>query len=785
MTDTYDRPMTLSRRSLIKGAAGALALFTIDMTPFGRAGSVLAAPDLVNGWIQINADNTVSIAFCAGELGQGIMTGLAQWAAEELMVDWTQVRAELVPPGRAANGVDIGYGTGGSKGMVNRYTHMRKAGLEARLKLEKASGGVAIGAGMLQMSDGSTQPYSTFAASAIGQSVTLPAEPSKDFPTSFPVPFVQREAFKIVGKGTDVVRRLDIPDKVNGKAKYGLDVRIPGMVFAMVKNCPTWSGTVAPTKVPVAPAGTMKVVPLKPWVAVDSRWKSTDKVTDPSYGTPMMLGSAFNAVAVVASNTWIAKKAASALSVSWTIPTAASKMTSTTMLTEAKSLITSTTLTTTGTATTPPQLLTAEKVGDVAAAFAASPVKVDQYYQLPNIAHLMMEVPNATVRINADGTVECWAPTQSPPAARTAVAKVLNKPITSVTVYPQLCGGGLGRRIDQDVVAQAAQVAAALPVGTPVMLVWPREEDLGHDQPRPAVYARASLGYDPATGSLKSFAVRNVSQSPSFQRNPFRVDANGLRTASADNVEGAKNSVYKRAVANILVDHVLQNSDPMTSTPTGYWRSVGASTMCFVVESAMDELAAAAGIDPFTLRRNLLAPSTDPADVRVVAVMDSAKRMIESQPLAAGSARGYAVSEAFGSKAAVAVEVTKKATDGTLQVKRVALAVDPGYVVNPDQVRAQMEGGIIHGISSALWGQLVWSSGKANTTNFSNNRVLKMSETPVMQIEVLSSGSLADMGGTGEVPVPLMAPAMANAWFALTKARVRAMPFYPGAKMSG
>ena len=774
MTDTFDAPTLISRRSLIKGAAGALALFTIDMSPLRRAGSAMAAPDFVNGWIQVNADNTVTVAFSAGELGQGIMTGLAQWAAEELMVDWSQVRAELVPPGRtlaASNNVDIGYGTGGSKGMVNRYTHMRKAGLEARLKLQQASGGTASGSGMLQMPDGTTQPYSAFAATAVSQSVTMPAQSG----SVFDAPFVQQSNFKIVGQGTDVVRRLDIPDKVNGKAKYGLDVRVPGMVYAVVKNCPTWSGTLAPTKVPAAPAGTSKVVPLKPWVAIDSAL---------GLGTAMALGPNFNAIAVVASNTWIAKKAAAALSVSWTIPTTASKMTSTTMLTEAKALVTSTTLTTAGTATTPPQLITAEKTGNVATAFAASPVKVDQYYQLPGIPHVMMEVPNATVRVNANGTVECWAPTQNPPSARLTVAKVLGIPTANVTVYPQLCGGGLGRRIDTDVIAQAAQVAKGLPTGTPVMLVWPREEDLAHDQPRPAVYARANFGYDPATGTLTSFGVRNVSQSPSFQRNPFK-STNGVRTPSADNVEGAKNSVYKRAVANVLVEHVLQNSDPMTSVPTGYWRSVGASTMCFVVESAMDELAVAAGVDPFTLRRNLLAPSSDLADVRTVAVMDSAKSMIESLPLPAGSARGYAVSEAFGSKAAVAVEVTKKAADGTLQVKRVALAVDPGFVVNPDQVRAQMEGGIIHGISSALWGQLVWSNGKANTTNFSNTRVLRMAESPAMQIDILSTGNLADIGGTGEVPVPLMAPAMANAWFALTATRVRTMPFYPGAKMSG
>lgn len=777
VTDTFDSPMLISRRGLIKGAAGALALFTIDMSPLRRVGSALAAPDLVNGWIQINADNTVTVAFCAGELGQGIMTGLAQWAAEELMVDWGQVRAELVPPGRtlaASSNTDIGYGTGGSKGMVNRYGHMRKAGLEARLKLQQASGGTAVGGGQLQLTDGSTQPYSAFAAAAVSQSVTMPVQAAA---SSFPAPFVQPEAFKIVGKGTDVVRRLDIPDKVNGKAKYGLDVRIPGMVYAVVKNCPTWSGTLDPAKVPAPPAGTSKVVPLKPWVAIDSAL---------GLGTPMALGPAFNAVAVVAPNTWIAKNAAAALTVSWTIPAAASKMSSTTMLTQAQSLITSTTLTTTGTSTTPPQLITAEKVGDAPAAFAAAPVKVDQYYQLPNIPHVMMEVPNATVRVNADGTAECWAPTQSPPNARIAVAKVLGIPTANVTVYPQLCGGGLGRRIDTDVIAQAAQVAKAMPVGTPVMLVWPREEDLAHDQPRPAVYARAMFGYDPATAKLTSFNVRNVSQSPSYQRNPFKVDKNtGLRAPSADNVEGAKNSAYKRAVANILVEHVLQNSDPMTSTPTGYWRSVGASTMCFVVESAMDELAAAAGVDPFTLRRNLLASSTDPADIRMVAVMDSAKSMIELQVLPAGSARGYAISEAFGTKAAVAVEVTKNAVDGTLQVKRVALSVDPGFVVNPDQVRAQMEGGIIHGISSAMWGRLVWSSGKANSSNFSNTRVLRMAETPAMQIDVRSSGNLADIGGTGEVPVPLMAPAMANAWFALTATRVRVMPFYPGAKMSG
>lgn len=777
----------ISRRSLLGGMAGALIIFTLEAGPLSRVQKALAAvstpPAAVTGWIAINQDNTVTIGFGGAEMGQGIMTGLAQAAAEELLVDWSQVRTAAVAPAQS-------YLTGGSWGVRANLAKMRTAGAQAREMLRAAAAtqwGVdpsacTVAAGVV--SDGSGSRSLTFAqlAGAAAQ-LTPPASPPLTDPTKF----------RIIGT---TAPRLDLPDKVNGAAKFGIDVRVPNMVFAAIKHCPTIGGTVSTT--PATPAGCIAVVNL---------------------GT---------AVAVVAKNTWAAMKGASGLSVSWKTPTGASAMTSSTILSQAQTLMAS------GTAGSP----VAEKIGDAVGAWSAAATAVEATYQLPYLAHVMMEVPNCTVSLTRDSlgkvtAAEVWVPTQAPAWVVATVTSLTGLPAGAVTVHPTLLGGGLGRKIEQDYVAQAVRVA--LTQQRPVQLVWSREEDFAHDQYRPMALVRIRLGAD-AQKNVTAYQARIVTPSPLFQRGWIPATGN-------DNVDGAAKLSY--AIPDKLVEYVRHPS----AVPVGFWRTVGESINCFAVESALDELALRLGVDPLAMHTTLLARNprgaavvnaaaadlgwnTPPPSVPVTSAagtgttqtyatsaphrfvvgqtvcisglapsaFNKAGAVITAVPdathfsiagTATGSAsrggavtgvgRGLAYSEGFGSISALALELTMPAAK-TIKVTRIACAVDCGLAVNPGQVEAQLQGGIIHGISAALWGQTTFSSGRASSRNFSNTRVLRMRETPPITVRIIPSG-LGNLGGIGEVGVPLAAPAIANAHARLTGTRVRTLPFFPGAGM--
>lgn len=777
----------ISRRSLLGGMAGALVAFTLESAPMTRLQKALAAvvtdPTPVTGWITINPDNTVTVGFGGAEMGQGIMTGLAQAAAEELMVDWSQVRTQAVAPAQS-------YITGGSWGVRANLGKLRTAGAQAREMLRAAaaaqwgvdpstcsvaSGVVTNGVG------GGSLTFAQLAAAAA--QLTPPASP----------PLTDPAKFRIIGT---TASRLDLPGKVNGAAKFGIDARVPGMVYAAIKHCPAIGGKVGAT--PATPAGCIAVVNLD------------------------------NAVAVVAKNTWAAMNAAANLSVSWTSPTNASQMTSSTILSQAQTLMAS------GTAGSP----VAEKIGDAAGSYSGAATKVEATYQLPYLAHVMMEVPNCTVSLTRNGlgkvtAAEVWVPTQAPGWVVNTVTGLTGLSADAVTVHPTLLGGGLGRKIEQDYVAQAVRVALA--VQQPVQLVWSREEDLSHDQYRPMALVRVRLGAD-SQRNVTAYQSRIVTPSPLFQRGWMPATGN-------DNVDGAAGLSY--GIPNKLVEYVRHPAP----VPVGFWRSVGESINCFAVESALDELALRIGVDPLALHTSLLAKnprgaavvsaaaadlgwSTPPASVPVTAVggTGTAQTYTTSAPhgfvvgqtvcisgltpaaynragavvtavpdgthfsiagtatgsyaatgAVTGVGRGLAYSEGFGSLSALALEITMPAAK-TIKVTRMACAVDCGIAVNPGQVEAQLQGGIIQGISAALWGQTTFSSGRASSRNFSNTRVLRMRETPPMTVRIISSG-IGNLGGIGEVGVPLPAPAIANAHARLTGARVRTLPFFPGAGM--
>lgn len=695
----------MDRRQFLTAAGGLLLSFTLE-TGGGRAMAAAApvGPTSVNAFIAIGADESILVLVGGGEMGQGIFSGLAQGAAEELMVDWSAVKVDSLPAAQA-------WLTGGSSGIARRLATVRTAGAAARDMLIAAAAQTwNVAASALVASQGkvintlNNQYYTYGQLAALAATMPVPSAPA----------LTPQANWRILGQP---VPRLDLPGKVNGSAKYGIDITLPGMVFAVIKHCPALTGTLKST--PAIPKGAIAVVPLD------------------------------NAVAVVATNTWAAKNAAENLSVSWSIPTTASSIDSGIFATQAQTLMGSTT----------PYV--AEAAGDVNGGLSYAAKTVDVTYAFPYLAHSCMEVLNCTV--NYTGTAcEVWAPTQAPATVLATAAALTGLPKTSITVHPTLMGGGLGRKIEQDYISQAVRTGMAL--GRPVKLTWPREEDMAHDQYRPAAWVRVRAGID-ANGNVTAYGHRVVSPSISSQRGavlPATGDANGS--------DGATKRTY--AFPNRLIEYIQHPA----VVPVGYWRSVGNSFNTFAMESALDELAWAAGIDPLALRQKLLA-----ADQRGLAVLNAAAVLGKwSSPAPAGHARGIAFGMAFNTYVAEVVEVSQPSA-GAMKIHSVACVVDCGTAVNPDSVVAQMQGGIVHGLSAVLFGQVTFKGGKASARNFSNYRALRMSECPAITVQIINSG--APFSGTGEPGVPPLGPALANAWFRLTGNRVRSLPFFPGSGM--
>jgi len=411
----------------------------------------------------------------------------------------------------------------------------------------------------------------------------------------------------------------------------------------------------------------------------------------------------------------------------------------------------------------------------VASALVGTGTNVDLTYTLPYVAHATMEVLNCTAIVTFDGAgtpvrCEIWAPTQNATAAQaTAVAVLKTVPKEQVIVHTTFLGGGLGRKIEQDYISQAVQVALA--VKKPVKLTWKREEDLGHDQYRPFALARVKARVD--AGRIKAWSYRTVSQAIAGQRGRLAAGA-----VDGQAVEGAVKLPYD--LGTYVVEWV-----PLFlaggGIPIGYWRSVGCSINTFVVESTMDELAKNANnTDPFVFRANHMVN----APPRARNVLDQADQMSQTwrKSLPAGRAWGMAIGQAFGTWVCEVVEISQPAL-GTIKVHRVDCVVDCGVAINPDSVEAQMQGGILHALNATLWGQQTFTAGKANLLNFNKSRVMRISEMPTVTVRIIQSAEAPT--GTGEPGVPPLAPALANAYARLTGKRVTSLPFFPGATMGG
>ena len=705
----------LSRRRFLEVTGGAAAGLTLGfhVPPMRRGMAGGAASAVLNAWIRIAPDDTVTLVLSQSEMGQGVYTSLPMILAEELECDWDKVRIEMAPVGEAyQNPAFHLQGTGGSTSVRAFMQPLRQAGAAARAMLVQAAAerwGVpaaechASGGRVVHGPKGQIASYGQLAAAAAA--LKPPAEP----------PLKRESEFHLIGQP---VPRLDLPDKVRGTATFGIDVRLHEMVYATIRQSPVFGGkvqSIANRAEVESRRGVLAVVPLD------------------------------DAVAVVAEHFWQAKTAADVLDVAWT-EGAGAGVDDAAIMALFRSRIDG------------DAAVSAER-GKVDEALAGAAKVVEAEYALPFLAHATMEPMNATAHVTP-GRVEIWAPTQGQGPLAGALAQIYQLPPEAIVIHTTFLGGGFGRRFELDFALQAAAISKA--AGRPVQLIWTREEDMQHGFYRPASLNRIQVGLDNG-GRVIAWKHRCVS--PSIMSRVFpQFVKNGLDPIS---LEGASDKPY--GIPNFKVDYVLQN----THVPVGFWRSVGHSFNAFVFESMLDEVAHAAGRDPYELRRELLAEHP-----RELALLDLvAEKAGWSSPLApiqgARRGRGIVLHESFGSLVAQVAEVTVR-DDGMLKVDRIVCAVDPGVVVNPDTIDAQMRGGIVFGLSAALMQKITIEQGRVVEANFDSYPLASMTDVPAIEVHIAPSGEAA--GGIGEPATPPVAPALGNAIFAATGKRIRTLP---------
>ena len=723
----------VTRRGLLAaaGAGGALLIgYAVWPRRYSVAGLAGPGETALNPWLKIAADGRVTVFVPQAEMGQGIYSSLPQLVADELGADWTTVGVEpavlspvyankgmLLDPtaglpkavrgfarfagGRAAEHWDMQI-TGGSTSVRGFEMPLRAAGAGAREMLCRAA---ARRWGVDWRECDTKEGFVVHQARRASFGDLAAAAAKEEVPSS---PVLRLAAARpLAGKP---LMRLDIPGKTDGSARFGLDVRIPGMMYAAIAQNP-----------------------------LGATRRSIDKARLPA-GARLVENPAF--VAAVADGWFAAKTALAAVEIGYA---PAAKPAGPWIEAGLKAALDGT-----GDAI--------ETRGDIAAALNG-PGAITADYTLPFLAHAALEPMNATVRIEG-GRAEVWAPTQSITLTRWAVAKALGVEDSAVTVFPTLLGGAFGRKIETDASVQAALIAKA--VGRPVQLIWSREQDMGHDMYRPPVAARLRGRVDGgrAVAFDAHLAVPDVASDFTGRNLPAM---GGKPKTSADGVDGVPGLPYDFGA--VRVTHSLADCP----VPLGFWRSVGHSFSGFIVECFVDELAHAANADPGAFRLAMLKDAPRWAAV-LRAALAAAGPLGQPVP---GTGRGVAIHQSFGSIVAQVADVEAK-PGAPLKVTRVVAAIDCGRVVNPDTVRAQVEGGIIFGLTAALKGRISFADGVAEQTNFDGYPLLTLAEAPA--IEVIIVPSQEDPGGVGEPGTPPIAPAVANAVFAATGKRLRDLP---------
>jgi isoquinoline 1-oxidoreductase beta subunit len=709
-------PARVSRRRFLAGAAAGSILLGFRVGPAAAAGPAAApagsgAADFApNAFIRISRSNLVTILVNKAEMGQGIYTSLPMLIAEELEVDLATVKVAAAPVGAAYAHPQFGLQfTGGSQSIASEWERFRTAGATAReMLLTAAAQTWGVDRAGLRAERGRV-------IAPDGRSLTYGqlVDRARTVPVPASVTLKDPSQFKIIGKPT---RRLDSRAKVTGTAQFGLDASVPGMLIALVARPPVFGGTV----------------------------RSVDASAARALAGVKQVAQVPSGVAVVATSFWAAKKGRDALVVDWDEGPGASVDTDA-LGAEYDRL-----------ARTPGA--SAYRRGDAAAALPTAARRVDAQYDMPYLAHAPMEPLNCLVQLGRD-RCEIWTGTQLQTVDQANAARAAGLKPEQVAIHTMFLGGGFGRRAvpGSDFIVEAVHVAKA--AGAPVKTIWTREDDIHGGYYRPMWHSSIAAGLD-AAGKAMAWTHTIVGQSI-IEGTPFApvMIKNGV---DATSVEGAADLAYE--VPNVAVDL----HSPRSPVPVLWWRSVGHTHTGFVVESFIDELAHAAGKDPYAYRRELLAGKP-----RHLGVLDlAAQKAGWGGPLPAGRARGIAVHSSFGSWCAQVAEVSIE--DKAITVHRVVCAVDCGRAINPETIRAQMEGGIVFGLSAALYGQITMKRGRVQQSNFHDYPVLRMSAMPAVEVHIVPSE--APPSGIGEPGTPLMAAALGNALFALTGQRVRSLP---------
>lgn len=700
-----------SRRAFLAGSA-ALAGELVIGFGIGPAAAQAAKGDEFrpNAFLRLDASGAITVTVPCAEMGQGALTSMAQLVAEELEVPMDRVRTELAPGNDVlyANPLLGGQITGGSASIRGGWKQMRGAGAAARTVLIEAAakqwsvppGSCHAEAGeVVHPPSGRRLAYARLVAAA--SQLPVPREP-----------VLKTGPLSVIGKP---VRRNDTPAKVDGTAKFGIDVSLPGMRHAAVANCPIIGGKLE--DVDEAPALAVKGV------------RQVVKLED--------------AVAVIADHGGAARKGLAALSPRWS----GSEALSTASMVRAYD------------AAFERQGVVAERKGDAARAAATAAGQFEAFYRLPMLAHVALEPINCTVSVKPDWC-ELWVGSQVPGRARKAAAEAAGLPLEKVRVNSFLIGGGFGRKLEVDFVAQMVAIGKA--AKTPVKIIWGRDEDIRKDAFRYHNHSRVRVGLD-QNGVPISWNHKLVAPGVMFRFLPsFTKDGVDL-----DDVDDAA-SPY--AIPNILVEYVRE--DPPKGLLAGNWRGVGATRNAVIVEGVVDELAHRANRDPVEYRRALLDPSS-----RLGRVLD--RVVAESgwgQKLPPRHGRGIAIVSAFGSHVGMVAEVVLD-QKGAVSVTRLTCAIDTGHIVNPTIVRQQIEGGIVFGLSAVLYGEVTVERGRVMQTNFNDYRVLRMNEMPEIRVALIDS--MEDAGGVGEPGTSLVAPAVLNAIRAAGGPRLTSLPLPP------
>ena len=704
----------LDRRAFLTSSTAAGFALGFHISFSDEAQAQTTSPE-INAWVVVKPDNTVVIRIARSEMGQGTRTGLAQLVAEELQCDWSKVTTEYPTPGEnvARNRVWQNFSTGGSRGIRDSNEYVRKGGAAARMMLIQAAANAwnvpasecsAADSVITHKASGRTTTYGQV-ADAAGK-----LEAPKDVALKNP------KDWTIAGKP---LKRLDTLPKTNGTLIYGLDIKLPGMVVAAIKESPVWGGKV----------------------------KSFDasKVTGkPGIKGVVQVGD--NGVAVIGNTFYQAKTALADLPIEWDQGDNV-KVSSATIAAALKEGLDA------------EAAFVGNKKGDAKAALASAAKRVEAVYTYPFQAHATMEPMNATALYTPD-KCQVWCPTQNGEAALAACAEAAGLPVAQCDVFKYDLGGGFGRRGMSDYVRQVVQIAKQMP-GTPVKMVWSREEDMTHDFYHPITQCKLRGGLDPG-GNLVGLQMRISGQSILATVLPQNLK-DGMDPAVFQGLNpGGTEAAFGYDIPNVLIDHAMRNP-PIRP---GFWRGVNTNQNAIYSECFMDELAHAAGQDPLEFRRKMLKP-------KHLAVLNATAERAGWGKTPAGLYQGLAQFMGYGSYVAAVAEVSVS-EDGRLKIHRIVAATNPGHAVNPAQIDRQVAGSFVFGLSAMLYGECTVNGGAIEQSNFDSYNVMRIDEMPKVEVVIVPTGDF--WGGVGEPTIAVAAPAVLNAIFAATGKRIRTLP---------